>query len=75
MMDLVQRRLMGQVISRLENKGLNIIAMKLIQVTPDLAKRHYAEHVQKPFYPGLEGFITGSPVVALEELATRIAGI
>ena len=63
--DCVQRRLMGQVISRFENKGLNIIAMKMIQVTPDLAKQHYAEHVEKPFYPGLEAFITGAPVVAM----------
>lgn len=63
--DCVQRRLAGRVISRFEEKGLNIIAMKLIQVTPELAKEHYAEHVEKPFYPGLEAFITGSPVVAL----------
>ena len=63
--DCVQRRLMGQVISRFENKGLNIVAMKMLQVTPDLAKQHYAEHVEKPFYPGLEKFITGAPVVAM----------
>ena len=63
--DCVQRRLMGAVISRFESKGLNIIAMKMIQVTPDLAKQHYQEHVEKPFYSGLEAFITGAPVVAL----------
>ena len=63
--DCVQRRLMGQIISRFENKGLNIIAMKLLQVTPELAKQHYAEHVEKPFYPGLEAFITGAPVLAM----------
>lgn len=63
--DCVQRRLMGQVISRFEDKGLNIVAMKMLQVTPDLAKQHYAEHVNKPFYPGLEKFITGAPVVAM----------
>lgn len=63
--DCVQRRLMGQVISRFENKGFNIIAMKMMRVTPELAKRHYAEHVDKPFYPGLEAFITGAPVVAM----------
>ena len=62
--DCVQRRLMGEVISRFERKGLNIVAMKMIRVTPELAKEHYAEHVQKPFYPGLEAFITGAPVVA-----------
>ena len=63
--DCVQRRLMGQVLGRFEDKGLNVIAMKMVQVTPDLAKQHYAEHVEKPFYPGLEEFITGGPIVAL----------
>jgi nucleoside-diphosphate kinase len=63
--DCVQRRLMGEVIGRFEKKGLNIIAMKMLQVTPELAKQHYAEHVDKPFYPGLEAFITGAPVVAM----------
>jgi nucleoside-diphosphate kinase len=63
--DCVERRLMGEIIGRFEAKGLNIIAMKMIRVTPDLAKQHYAEHVEKPFYPGLEEFITGSPVVAM----------
>jgi nucleoside-diphosphate kinase len=63
--DCVQRRLMGNIIQRFEAKGLNIIAMKMLQVTPELAKQHYAEHVKKPFYPGLEQFITGSPVVAM----------
>ena len=63
--DCVQRRLMGQIIARLENKGLNIIALKMIQISPELAKQHYAEHVGKPFYPGLEKFITGAPVVAM----------
>ena len=62
--DCVQRRLMGRVISRFEEKGLAIIAMKMMRVTPELAKQHYAEHVAKPFYPALEGFITGGPVVA-----------
>src|SRR4051812_29568209 len=63
--DCVQRRLAGRVISRFEDKGLNIIAMKMMQVTPELSKKHYAEHVSKPFYPGLESFITASPIVAL----------
>src|SRR5256714_5573095 len=62
--DCVQRRLMGRVLARFEDKGLNIIAMKMMRVTPDLAKKHYAEHVKKYWYPALEGFITGSPVVA-----------
>lgn len=63
--DCVQRRLMGRVLSRFEDKGLNIIAMKMLRVTPELAAAHYAEHVEKPFYPSLEAFITGAPVVAM----------
>ena len=63
--DCVQRRLMGRVIARLEDKGLDIVAMKLMRVTPELAKRHYAEHVKKAWYPELEAFITGGPVVAM----------
>ena len=63
--DCVQRRLMAKVIGRFEEKGLNIIAMKMLKVTPDLAKQHYAEHVAKPFYPGLEKFITASPILAM----------
>lgn len=63
--DCVQRRLMGQVISRFEDKGLQIIAIKMIRVTPELSRQHYAEHVEKPFYPSLESFITSAPVVAM----------
>ena len=62
--DCVQRRLMGRVLARFEDKGLNIIAMKMMRVTPALAKQHYAEHVQKGWYPTLESFITGGPIVA-----------
>jgi nucleoside-diphosphate kinase len=63
--DAVERRLIGEVISRFERKGLNIVAMKMLRVTPELSKQHYAEHVAKPFYPNLEEFITSSPIVAL----------
>jgi nucleoside-diphosphate kinase len=63
--DCVQRRLIGRIIARFEDKAINVVAMKLMQVTPDLAKQHYAEHVEKPFYPALEAFITGAPVVAM----------
>ncbi|MEX2171700.1 MAG: nucleoside-diphosphate kinase [Pirellulales bacterium] len=62
--DCVQRRLMGRIISRFEDKGLNLIAMKLMRITPELAKQHYAEHVAKPWYPTLEKFVTGGPVLA-----------
>lgn len=62
--DCVERRLVGRVLGRFEDKGFNIIAMKMLRVSPELAKQHYVEHVEKPFYPGLEKFITGAPVVA-----------
>ncbi len=62
--DCVQRRLMGRVLSRFEDKGLNLIAMKMMRVTPELAGRHYAEHVEKGWYPNLERFITGGPIIA-----------
>jgi nucleoside-diphosphate kinase len=54
----------GQILTRFEQKGLRLVAMKMLRVTPAIAKQHYAEHVSKPFYPGLEEFITASPVVA-----------
>lgn len=63
--DCVERRLVGRVLGRFEDKGFNIIAMKMLRVTPELARQHYAEHVDKPFYPELEEFVTGAPVVAL----------
>jgi nucleoside-diphosphate kinase len=63
--DAVQRRLCGRLISRIEERGLKIIGLKMLQVTPELSRRHYAEHVSKPFYPLLEEFITSAPVVAL----------
>ena len=63
--DCVQRRLMGAIISRFEEKGLNIIGVKMIRVTPEMSREHYAEHVEKPFYPSLEEFITSAPVLAM----------
>jgi nucleoside-diphosphate kinase len=62
--DCVQRKLVGRIMSRFEEKGLNFVAMKLMRIPPDLAKKHYAEHVQKGWYPNLEQFITGGPIVA-----------
>jgi nucleoside-diphosphate kinase len=63
--DAVQRRLIGRVITRIEDKGLSIIGLKLLQVTPEISRLHYAEHVSKSFYPELESFITSGPLVAL----------
>lgn len=63
--DCVERRLMGRVLSRLEDKGLTVVALKLLRVTPEIARRHYAEHVHKEWYSELEGFITSGPVAAM----------
>ncbi|MBL4885841.1 MAG: nucleoside-diphosphate kinase [Planctomycetaceae bacterium] len=63
--DAVQRRIVGRIITRIEEKGYKIIGLKMLQVTPELAIQHYEEHVEKPFYPHLESFITASPVIAL----------
>lgn len=63
--DGVRRGLIGEVISRLENKKLKVVGMKMMTVDSELSKRHYAEHVQKPFYPELEAFITSGPIVAM----------
>jgi nucleoside-diphosphate kinase len=61
--DGVQRGLIGPILTRLERRGLRFAAMKLIQIAPELAARHYAIHKGKPFYDGLIGFITSGPVV------------
>ena len=61
--DCLERGLVGRILTRFEEKGLRLVAMKMLRITPALAKQHYAEHVEKPFYPGLESFITASPVV------------
>jgi nucleoside-diphosphate kinase len=63
--DCVERRLMGRILARFEDKSLGLIAMKMMRITPELARRHYAEHVQKAWYPELEAFITGGPIVAM----------
>ena len=63
--DAVQRGLAGEIISRLERRGLKLAAMKMLLVTEELAHRHYADHVGKPFFEGLVKFITSSPIVAM----------
>ena len=62
--DGVQRGLIGQVLTRLERRGLKLIGLKLMRMDGALADRHYAEHVGKPFFPGLRDFITSGPLVA-----------
>ncbi|MBN1179779.1 MAG: nucleoside-diphosphate kinase [Anaerolineae bacterium] len=63
--DGVQRGLIGEIITRFERRGMRIAALKMIQITPELAERHYAVHKGKPFYPGLINYITSGPVVVM----------
>ena len=63
--DAVQRGLIGQILTRFENKGLQIVGMKLMQISTKLAETHYEPHRGKPFYAGLVKFMTSSPVVVL----------
>jgi nucleoside-diphosphate kinase len=61
----IQRGLIGRVILRFEDRGLKIIALKMLKVTPELAEKHYGEHKGKPFYEDLVNYITSGPVVAM----------
>jgi len=63
--DAVQRRLIGRIVQRFEDKGLVIAGMKFMQITRALAEEHYAPHVGKPFYPGLIEYITCGPVIVM----------
>lgn len=63
--DGVRRGLVGDVVKRIEAKGYRIVGMKLMQISDELAARHYGEHEGKPFYKGLVEFITSGPVVAM----------
>jgi len=63
--DGVQRGVVGKIITRFEEKGLQIVGLKMIQLTPELAERHYAVHVGKPFYEGLLRYVTSDPIVVM----------
>lgn len=63
--DGVQRGLVGEIIARLERRGLRLAGAKFMQVSKELAEEHYAEHKGKPFYDGLVSYITASPVMAM----------
>jgi nucleoside-diphosphate kinase len=63
--DAVQRGLMGRIISRFEEKGLQVVGMKMMTISQDLAARHYEAHKEKGFYPGLVRFMTSAPVLVL----------
>ena len=63
--DAVERELIGEILTRVERKGLTIRGMKMVRCTPELAKLHYAVHLDKAFYPRLEKFICSAPLVAM----------
>jgi nucleoside-diphosphate kinase len=63
--DGVKRQLVGEIISRFEKKGLKLVGLKMLTVSKELARKHYEEHVTKPFYPELEQFILSGPIVAI----------
>lgn len=63
--DGVQRKFVGEIISRLENRGWDLVGMKLMTVSPELAKEHYGEHKEKPFFGELIDYITEGPIVAM----------
>jgi nucleoside-diphosphate kinase len=63
--DGVQRGLVGNIIGRFEAKGFQLVALKLVKVSAELAEKHYGEHRERPFFPGLVEFITSGPVVAM----------
>ena len=63
--DGVRRGLVGRIVARLEAKGLGLVALKLVAVSPEMAAQHYEEHREKAFYPELVQFITAGPAVAM----------
>src|SRR5512132_3479735 len=63
--DALQRGLCGEILSRFEKKGLQIVGMKFMKIPMDLAEQHYAVHKGKPFYEGLLKFMTSSPVIVM----------
>jgi nucleoside-diphosphate kinase len=63
--DAVQRRLVGKIVQRFEDKGLRIAGMKLMRISRQLAERHYEVHRGKPFYPSLIEYITSGPVIVM----------
>jgi nucleoside-diphosphate kinase len=80
--DAFQRALVGKILSRFEGKALKIVGMKMMKMSAELAKEHYAHLAGKPFYPGLESFMTKDPILALVlegqeavEVVRRIVGV
>ena len=73
--DAVQRGLGGEIISRLEKRGLRIVAMKMLRMDKTLAQRHYAVHKDKPFFVELVDFITSSPIMAVVLQGTNVIAL
>ena len=73
--DAVQRGLMGRIVSRFEDKGLQIVGCKLMQISQELAATHYEAHKARPFYPGLVKFMTSSPVLVMAVRGVGAIGI
>lgn len=70
--DAVQRGLIGPILGRLEQRGLKLAGMKLMQIDDSLARRHYAVHEGKPFFPGLIEYITSGPVVVIAAVGKNV---
>lgn len=70
--DAVERRLTGEILRRIEAKGYDIVALKLVLPTTEVLAAHYAEHVDKPFYPGVVEYMTRGPVVAVVVEGQRV---
>jgi nucleoside-diphosphate kinase len=73
--DGVRRRLVGEVVRRIETKTLDIVAMRMLTVEEETAKLHYHEHVDKPFFPELLAFITSGPIVAMAVEGDEAVGV
>ncbi|TVY11615.1 nucleoside-diphosphate kinase [Paenibacillus cremeus] len=73
--DGVQRGLIGEIVGRFERKGFRLVAAKFLQVSQELAEKHYAEHLGKPFYDNLIRFITSGPVFAMVWEGDRIIAL
>jgi nucleoside-diphosphate kinase len=73
--DAVQRGLIGEILSRFEQKGIKIIAMKMVSVSKELAERHYGVHKGKPFFAPTVKYITSSPVIVMVLECTNVIGM
>lgn len=70
--DALQRGLAGRILGRFEEKGIKIAALKVMRITEELAAKHYAPHVERPFYPGLVKYMTSAPIIAAVLEAPRV---